>query len=181
MRGHALAAVLATTALLAGCSGGSDGDPAPAGASDPAAVQWSPCDDLTAAGVSTIVGEDVVEQNGTADQPRCTFTPKQKGGAAYDVSYLYYDGGLDAALDAMGTTGTQLKPVDVPGAKAARVAVRAKKDGVAVTGFVETQGLVQSVNAAQLAPYDESNITDATTALLAELARKAPSTDRMSG
>ena len=51
--------------------------------------------------------------------------------------------------------------------------VSAKKSGVLVTGFVQTDGLVQSVNAAQLAPYDEAQVVDGTKALLAELAERA--------
>ena len=92
-----------------------------------------------------------------APSPRCA-----KGGAAYDVSYLWFDGGLDAALDAMGATGAQLEPVDVAGAEAARLVVDPSKTGVLVTGFVQTDGLVQSVNAAQLAPYDRNQVVATT-------------------
>lgn len=176
MRTRALAALVGAAALLTGCSGGSDpeSDPAPAGASDPAAVQWSPCDALSAQQVSAIAGETVTKTTGTEDSPRCAFLPKHQGGPAFEISYVFFDGGLDDALDAMGGAGTQLKPVDVDGAKAARLAVRSKKEAVAVTGFVETQGLVQSVNAAQLAPYDAGALSEATTELLATLARSAP-------
>jgi hypothetical protein len=176
MRPLILVAALTAATVLAGCS--SDGsDPSSASspdASDIAGVAWSPCDDLTAASASRLVGAAVKEDNGTAAAPRCTFTPVRKGGAAYDLSYLWFDGGLDAALDAMGATGAQLKKVDVEGAGAARLVVSAKKAGVLVTGFVQTAGLVQSVNAAQLAPYDEEQVVDGTKALLAELAKRAP-------
>jgi hypothetical protein len=124
--------------------------------------------------VGRLVGAAVRENDGTADAPRCTFTPVRKGGAAYDVSYLWFDGGLDAALDAMGASGAQLEPVDVEGAEAARLVVDAGKAGVLVTGFVQTRGLVQSVNAAQIAPYDQAKVVAGTKALLAELARQAP-------
>ena len=175
MRG-ALAAVAAATLLgLSGCS--SDGSPDAESSPDPSdvmAVGWSPCDGLTAASVSDLVGAPVKEDNGTADAPRCTFTPVAKGGAAYDVSYLWFDGGLDAALDAMGATGAQLRKVDVEGAEAARLVVSPSKSGLLVTGFVQTKGLVQSVNAAQLAPYDRKQVVAGTRALLAELAEHAP-------
>ena len=175
MRALLLVAALAATASLAGCSSdGSDPSTATPDASDIAGVAWSPCDDLSAASVSRLVGGAVKEDDGTADAPRCTFTPVRKGGAAYDVSFLWFDGGLDAALDAMGATGAQLKKVDVAGADAARLVVSAKKAGVLVTGFVQTDGLVQSVNAAQLAPYDEAQVVAGTKALLAELAKQAP-------
>jgi hypothetical protein len=90
------------------------------------------------------------------------------------VSYLYFDGGLDAALGSMGAVARQLRPVSVPGADAARVAVRERRSGVLVTGFVQTQGLVQSVNAVDLAPYDRDRAVASTTRLLAVLARHAP-------
>lgn len=187
-RARLLLGALAATTVLAGCSSdGSDGSDGPAGSagsapsdhaspdgSDIAGVAWSPCDELTARSVSRLVGAGVEEHDGTAAAPRCTFTPTREGGAAYDLSYLWFDGGLDAALAAMGASGAQLKPAEVPGADAARLAVRATKSAVLVTGFVQTPGLVQSVNAAQLAPYDEQQVVDATRALLAELAKRAP-------
>ena len=173
MRTAALAVVLLAALVTTSCSSdGSAGDE-PTG-DEIKAVAWSPCDDLTAERVSEIVGERVTEQNGTTAEPRCAFTPETEGGAAYDVNYLLFTGGLDAALDAMGAAGTQLRPVSVPGANAARLAVRAKDSGLLVTGFVETDGLVQSVNAAQLAPYDEAQVVAGTKALLAELAQQAP-------
>ena len=174
MRAAALAAVvvLASTVTAACSSDGSAGDE-PTG-DEIKAVAWSPCDDLTPQRVSEIVGEQVAEQNGTTTEPRCAFTPEAEGGAAYDVNYLLFTGGLDAALDAMGAAGTQLRPVSVPGANAARLAVRAKESGLLVTGFVETDGLVQSVNVADLAPYDQDAVAASTTALLAELVKNAP-------
>jgi hypothetical protein len=176
MRALVLVTALTAATALAGCS--SDGsDPSSASspdASDIAGVAWSPCDDLTAASATRLVGAAVQEDNGTPDAPRCTFTPARTGGAAYDVSYLWFDGGLDAALDAMGATGAQLKKVDVAGADAARLVVSSKKSGVLVTGFVQTDGLVQSVNAVQIAPYDEEQVVDGTKALLGELAKHAP-------
>lgn len=174
MRARLLVAALAATTVLAGCSSdGSDPSSAP-DASDVAGVAWSPCDGLTADSVSRLVGATVREDNGTTGAPRCTFAPVRAGGAAYDVSYLYFDGGLDAALDSMGATGAQLEKVDVAGADAARMAVSAKKSGLLVTGFVQTDGLVQNVNVAQLPPYDEEKVVAGTLALLAELAEHSP-------
>lgn len=169
-----LAVAIAAAALLAGCSS-SPSDPAPsADASKAPEVGWSPCDGLTEAAVTRIAGAPVTMQTGTTDQPRCTFVPRDKGGPAYDVSYLFFDGGLGRALDSMGAIATQLHPVSVPGADAARIAVRERRSGILVTGFVQTKGLVQSVNAVQLRPYDKDAIVTSTTALLAALARKAP-------
>ncbi|MBZ5738015.1 hypothetical protein [Nocardioides mangrovi] len=168
-----LAAVLATSLSACSSSDGSDGSASDA-ASEAAGVGWTPCDGITAAEVSRIAGEKLTMQTGTADSPRCAFLPKQKGDAAFEVSYVFYDGGLDAALDAMGSASDQLRSIDVDGATSARIAVRTKKNAAAVTGFVETEGLVQSVNAAQLAPYDEDDLVAVTKALLATLAAAAP-------
>lgn len=178
MRAHVASAATAALIALAGCSSDTTepSDAASEAASHAANVGWSPCDALPAASVSRLVGERVAQHTGTVSAPRCTFTPKRKGGAAYDVSYLWFDGGLDEALDAMGATGEQLKKVDIAGADAARLVVSAEKSGVLVTGFVQTEGLVQSVNAVQVKPYDEGAVVAGTTALLAALARHAPST-----
>jgi Protein of unknown function (DUF3558) len=178
---RAVVAALGAAGLiaLAGCS--SDSSPEAESSPDPSEIMgvgWSPCDDLTAASVSRLVGSAVEENDGTATAPRCTFTPVRTGGPAYDVSYLWFDGGLDAALDSMGATGAQLEPVEVAGAEAARLVVSADESGVLVTGFVQTDGLVQSVNAAQVAPYDEKQVAAGTKALLAELAKHAPTSPK---
>lgn len=165
-------AVALAAAALAGCSGE---EPAPQpSVADAVDVGWSPCDELTARDVAKVAGEPLTMETGTTDAPRCTFVPKEKGGPAYDVSYLFFDGGLDAALDLMGTIGTQLEPVDVPAAEAARLAVRERPSGILVTGFVQTDGLVQSVNAVRLKPYDRDAVVTSTTDLLAVLAGNAP-------
>lgn len=166
-------AIVATLPMLAACSSDTN-DQEPDPAASAAAVGWSPCDGLTAESVEALVGQPVTEVDGTADQPRCTFTPVEKGGAAYGVSYLFFDGGLDEALAAMGAAGSTLEPVEIEGAEAARIAVDARDDGLLVTGFVQTEGLVQSVNAVQLTPYDEQQVVSGTRRLLATLAERAP-------
>lgn len=175
MRAVVGAAAAAALLALTGCSS-EDPEPRPSAEESRAAdVAWSPCDTLTADSVGELVGEPVNEVDGSADEPRCTFTPQRKGGAAYDLSYLWFDGGLDEALTAMGAAGAQLEPIEVPGAEAARLVVDARgEDGVLVTGFVQTDGLVQSVNAVRIAPYDEQAVVAGTRALLAELAAQAP-------
>jgi hypothetical protein len=174
VRRGAVTVAFAAAALLAGCSSSPDGAPSAEEESKAANVAWSPCDGLTAAGVSRIAGERVTMQTGTLGQPRCTFVPVAKGGPAYDVSYLWFDGGLDQALDSLGAAGSQLRPVRVPGADAARIAVRERQTGILVTGYVQTRGLVQSVNAVHLKPYDRAAFVTSATDLLAALARAAP-------
>lgn len=185
MRAAALIAVALVGLTLAGCGGDSEDAAAPsrlsskasskADPSDVAGVAWSPCDGVTAAQVSRLAGAPMAEQDGTTTQQRCTFTPVKKGGPAFDVNYLWFDGGLDAALDSIGASGAQLERVRVPGADAARLVVSPRRSVVLVTGFVQTAGLVQSVNAAQVAPYDEDAVAASTKRLLAALAEQAPS------
>lgn len=169
MRAVVLAVGMAVA--LTGCASSEEPEPT---AADAAGVDWSPCDELTAKEVGAIAGQAVKENTGTRDAPRCVFLPVEKGGPAYDVSYLFFDGGLDTALDAMGTVAEQLESVEVPGAEAARVAVKEREGGILVTGFVQTDGLVQSVNAVQLEGVDREQLVTSTTALLAELVANAP-------
>jgi hypothetical protein len=167
-------AVALAAALLAGCSGSSP-SPRPSDEQSQAAdVAWNPCDGLSAATVGRVAGARVTMQTGTTDQPRCTFVPQARRGPAYDVSYLWFDGGLDEALDSMGAISSQLRSVSVPGASAARLAVRERGSGILVTGFVQTKGLVQSVNAVHLAPYDKDDFVTTVTGLMAVLAATAP-------
>lgn len=172
MRALSIATVAVAVVAVAGCS---SEEPEPSAIpSEVAKVAWSPCDTLPADTVSRLVGERVDQNTGTLEAPGCKFTPRQRGGAVYDVNYLWFDGGLDAALDAMGAAGAQLRPIEIDGADSARLVVRTQKSGVLVTGFVQTPGLVQSVNAVQLKPYDERRVVRGTKALLAELASGAP-------
>lgn len=171
----ALGAVLTVAALATACSSDAD-DPRP---TDPAVTQaaevaWSPCDGLSAPQVTRLAGEEMTEQTGTADEPRCTFTPVAEGGPAFDISYLWFDGTLDEAWQTMGDVQGRVTRVDVPGADGARLVVHARPSAVLVTGFVQTRGLVQSVNAVQLKPYAEQQVVATTRGLLAALVRAAP-------
>jgi len=178
----AVATALALLSLgVAGCSSESDqpdaadpSDPAQASAAD---VAWSPCDGLDAAQVTRLAGERMAEQTGSADQPRCAFTPVAEGGPAFDVNYLWFDGGLDEAWRSMGQVQGRVSRIDVAGADAARLVVHARGSAVLVSGFVQTGGLVQSVNAVQLRPYDEQRVVATTRGLLAALVKAAPERD----
>jgi len=169
---------LGLAALLAGCGDSADpeaADPSAAAAASAAVgVNWNPCDGLSADEVSAIAGTRVRMNTGSLESPRCTFLPQQEGRLAFDISYLFFDGGLDEALDAMGEAGRQFDSVEVPGADSARIVTKARKSGVLVTGFVQTAGLVQSVNAVELKPYDEQAARAATVDLLGALAAAAP-------
>jgi hypothetical protein len=181
VRARAAAVALVATAslpgVLTGCSATDDAGTTDPAATDPAqaaGVAWNPCDGLRAATVGRYAGQRMVEQTGTSDQPRCAFTPAATGGPAFDVSYLWFDGGLDAAWDTMGKVRGTVTDIRVPGADAARLVVHAQRPAVLVTGFVQVGGLVQSVNAVQLRPYDRRTVVSTTRELLADLVERAP-------
>lgn len=178
MRAAAAAALALLSLGVAGCSSGSDQPDPPASAlSEAADVAWSPCDGVDAARVTRLAGERMAEQTGSSDQPRCAFTPVAEGGPAFDVNYLWFDGGLDEAWRSMGQVQGRVSRIDVPGADAARLVVHARRSAVLVSGFVQTGGLVQSVNAVQLRPYDAQRVVAATRGLLAALVKAAPERD----
>ena len=90
------------------------------------------------------------------------------------MSYLWFDGGLDEALDAMGAASPGSSRSTSRAPRPPGWSWSPSKTGVLVTGFVQTDGLVQSVNAAQLAPYDQEQVVAGPRRLLAELAQQAP-------
>ena len=171
-------AALATALLLTGCSGGAvDTETATptstptSTASTPAAAPFNPCDDLTAALVGRALGAEVSKETGSGSNLRCAFLPKQTGGPTLNVTYLDFAGDFDEAWAAMGTIDGTVTDVDVAGAQAARLVVNTRDDAVLVTGFVQVGGLLQTVNAVQLAPYDEARSTAAVTTVLTRLAK----------
>lgn len=169
-----LCAAVSVAALATACSSDAEDPPSDPAVTQAAGVAWSPCDGLSARQVTRLAGEEMTEQTGTADEPRCTFTPVAEGGPAFDVSYLWFDGSLDEAWETMDDVQGRVSDIEVPGADAARLVVHARPRAVLVTGFVQTRGLVQSVNAAQLKPYDEQRVVSATRGLLAALVQAAP-------
>ena len=97
-----------------------------------------------------------------------------EGGPAYDVSYLWFDGGLDAALDSMGAIAQQLRPVEVPGADAARVAVKPRTSGIPRHRLRPDRRPRAERERRPARPYDEQRLVSSTTALLGALAAAAP-------
>lgn len=168
--------------VLAGCSS-SDSDPGPAASPGVAPgvapsselPTWTPCDDLAAAEVGRLLGEEVTEEVGTPGARRCAFLPTTDGGATLDVNYLWFDGSFDQAWDSIGedVAGVE-RDLDLPGADAARLVVQQREDAVLVTGFVQTGGLIESVNAVSLDPSDRGRLVRAARGVLALLSSRAP-------
>lgn len=168
--------------LLTGCSGGGaddEGDPAGAsphgGATTPAATSWNPCDDVEPEEVGELLGSAVTEEDGEPGAMRCTYLPVEEGGPTLDVNYLWFDGSFADAWETIGGDITgRVSDLDLPTADAARTVVQVTDDAVVVTGFVQTGGLIESVNAIVLDPGQRATLLRATRGLLRLLSERAP-------
>ena len=170
-------ALLAVGALTAGCSG--DDEPAlpprtpiPSELAEPL---WNPCDALDPAEVATLFDATFDQQTGTAEAPRCTFTPSDEGETVIDINYQLYGGTLQDVVTQLGRPGdtSELRQPKVPGASGARIVIDSADDALAVTGLVRNGRLVQVVNALDLTPYDKEPTVAAVRRLLVELAAHA--------
>ncbi|GGO74236.1 DUF3558 family protein [Nocardioides deserti] len=167
--------------LLAGCSGGGGDEDEPAGASPhggattPAATSWNPCDDVEPEEVGELLGSAVTEEDGEPGAMRCTYLPVEEGGPTLDVNYLWFDGSFAEAWETIGgDVAGRVSDLDLPTADAARTVVQVTDDAVVVTGFVQTGGLIESVNAIVLDPGQRDSLLRATRGLLRLLSERAP-------
>lgn len=172
------AAALVPLFALAGCgsSSPSAGPSAPGSPSSSAsaAPTFNPCDGLDAKPVSRALGAKLTVTTGTADAPRCALLPVAKGGPTFELSYLWFDGGLDAAWKTMQIpTGTVSEP-HVAGADDAREVAQQTSSALAVSAFLQNGSLIQSVNGLALAPYHPGRMRRAIDAILTQLSAKAP-------
>jgi hypothetical protein len=176
--------VVAPVLLLAlgGCSSLDAGSPDASGHSDVStaasaladAGTWNPCADLAEGQVGRALGARVRKETGSLDTPRCAFLPEQKGGPTLNVTYTWFTGGFERAWRSMGELDGVVRELDLRGADHARLVVSTRKEAVLVTGFAQTGDLVETVNAAALAPYDRAAVMAATTSVLATLVDHAP-------
>ncbi|MDN4160928.1 DUF3558 family protein [Nocardioides abyssi] len=164
---------------LAGCSGddpdGSTSGDSPHGETSPAVAAWNPCDDVGPEEVGALLGAEVTEEDGEPGAMRCTYLPVEEGGATLDVNYLWFDGSFADAWETIGDDiAGRVHDVDVPTADAARTVVQVTDDAVVVSGFVQTGGLIESVNAIVLDPGERDRVVRATEGLLRLLSERAP-------
>ncbi len=176
--GIGLLAGLLLTGCSAGQSGGAGDGPSAAGSSASGgatgpAEEFNPCTDLSAAFVGRRLGSPVTEDRGTAADPRCAFLPTREGGPAMEVNYLVFTGPLDEIFATMGPVPGRVRVLDLPTAADARLVVNPSDDGIAVTGFVQTGGLVETVNTVALAPYDQQVVVAGTRAVMRRLSERA--------
>ena len=189
-----LAPLLPLTALLAGCGGSSDAsqDPSPSapassgasatasssassGASSTAsAAAFNPCDSLSAKKVSRALGAKLRITTGTADTPRCGLLPKRKGDPTFELSYLWFDGGLESAWKTMQIPAGAVTSPSVKGADDARQVVQRTSNAYAVSAFLQNGSLIQSLNGLAPAPYHAKGMARATAEILAELSAGTP-------
>ena len=166
-------ALVAALFLLAACSG--DDDPTAQPTATPTEALWNPCNALDLDDVSAWFGGEFTEEVGTATAPICAFTPTAEGGPAVDANYLLVPGGLDAVFESM----TDLDPDDVadvavPGADAAKVVVDFDDTQLFVTGFVQNDDLIQTVDVVDPKPYDQQRVVRSVRSILARFSAAAP-------
>ena len=174
--------------LLTGCS--SDEPPAHARTDSPSAPAshtpsvsptasptqpaFNPCVGVDAPEVSRALGQELTKETGSADTPRCALVPVKKGGPTFELSYLWFDQGLEAAWSTMqGPAGTVTRPA-VAGADDARLVVNDSGSAYAASAFLQNGDLSQTVNALALPPYDAPKLRRATNVLLRQLSAAAP-------
>jgi hypothetical protein len=170
--------------LLAGCSsddtssGAASASVSPsaspsAGTSSPSAsastASFNPCDGVDAAAVSKALGADLKKETGTADNPRCALLPVEEDGPTFELSYLWFDQGLEAAWSTMQVPAGTVSRPRIAGAEDTRMVVNTSASAYAVSAFLQNGSLIQTVNALALRPYDGPRVLRATKVLLAQL------------
>ena len=166
MRRVGVLLALVLPALVAG--GGSS----PTAASDHPA--FDPCDRLDPAPVARALGSGLKVDRGTTDAARCALLPVKKGGPTYELNYLWFAGGLDAAFKTMRIPAGTVTSPKVPGADSARLIVQQTPKAFYISAFVQNGDLIQSLNGLSLRPYDAGRMRQATAVLLAQLSAHAP-------
>jgi hypothetical protein len=165
--------LLTPTGLLTGCSSDDKTSPAHATTGSPTASpskpSFNPCAGVDVAPVSQALGEQLKKETGTAADPRCALLPVKKGGPTFELSYLWFDQGLEAAWSTMQVPAGTVSRPSVPGADDARLVVNQSASAYAVSAFLQNGGLIQTVNALALKPYDGPKMLKATDVLLRQL------------
>ena len=140
-------------------------------------AQWptiNPCDGLDPAPVAQALGWSLKVDKGTSTNARCALLPTKDGGPTYELNYLWFPGGLDAAWNTIQAPPGAVTRPRVKGADATRLVVYRTKKAFYVSGFVQNGSLIQSFNGLALAPYDATRMRRAALVLLGELSAGAP-------
>lgn len=154
----------ASVSTSAGTSGGAS--PSASASAEP---DINPCDGIDADAVSRALGAVLRKETGTVNSPRCALLPVKEGGPTFEMSYLWFDQGLEAAWRTMQVPAGQVSRPRVAGADDARVVVNASPQAYAVSAFLQNGALIQTVNALALPPYDGPRVRRAVQVLLTQL------------
>lgn len=141
----------------------------PSPTASPTQPAFNPCDAVDVAAISRALGSQLRKETGTADSPRCALVPLKKGGPTFELSYLWFDQGLEAAWSTMQVPAGKVSRPAVAGADDARLVVNGSTSAYAVSAFLQNGKLIQTVNALALPPYDGSRVLRATKVLLGQL------------
>lgn len=157
-------------------SSGSSPGSSPGGSSTASAAgaAFNPCDSLSAQKVSKALGAKLRITKGTADTPRCGLLPQKKGDPTFELSYLWFDGGLESAWKTMQIPAGAVTSPSVAGADDARQVVQRTDNAYAVSAFLQNGSLIQSLNGLAPAPYHAKAMARATAEILTELSAGAP-------
>lgn len=168
---HLLAGATSVALLvLAGC--GDDAPPPPA--PSPTEALWNPCDALSADDLGRRLGGELAEEDGSATQPQCTFTPRADGDPVLDSNYQIFPEGLEAAFESMGRPeSAAVSTPRVPGADDTRLVVDVDADNLYVSGFVQNGDLIQTVDVVDPAPHERQRVERAVVWALGRLADQA--------
>lgn len=139
-----------------------------------ARAAFNPCDSLSARKVSKALGAKVKITKGTADTPRCGLLPQRTGDPTFELSYLWFDGGLESAWKTMQIPAGAVTSPSVAGADDARQVVQRTDSAYAVSAFLQNGSLIQSLNGLAPAPYHAKAMARATAEILTELSAGAP-------
>jgi hypothetical protein len=150
-----------------------DASPSASPRASPTQPAFNPCDGVDVVAVSTALGAGLKKETGTADSPRCALLPEKKDGPTFELSYLWFDQGLEAAWSTMQVPAGKVSRPSVPGADDARLVVNDSGSAYAVSAFLQNGKLIQTVNALALAPYDGPKLLRATDVLLRQLSAAA--------
>jgi hypothetical protein len=150
-------------------SASTSASPGGTSSASPSQPTFNPCDGVDAAAVSSALGSDLKKETGTAGSPRCALLPVEKNGPTFELSYLWFDQGLESAWSTMQVPAGTVSRPRVAGADDARLVVNDSRSAYAVSAFLQNGKLIQTVNALALRPYDGPRVLRATKLLLAQL------------
>jgi hypothetical protein len=163
---------------LVACGGNSSPKTAPASSPTSSAASahpsFDPCDRLDPAPVARALGSALRVDRGRTGAARCALLPVKQGAPTFQLNYLWFSGGLDAAFKTIKIPAGTVTSPKVPGADSARLIVQQTPRALYISAFVQNGDLIQSLNGLALRPYDAGRMRRAALVLLDQLSAHAP-------